>query len=125
MLQLLTFLVCSVSFLSSGLCVLLGIFIYQIFSPYGIIEDIFIVRDDMKQSRGVYFVLLYLEIHLHAKCQFASLFSFFDFEGMKSFPFFVLIFFLFLIKSYEKKEERLGSGGCLLYPLTVSRSSLT
>lgn len=30
-------------------------FYFQIFSPYGVVEDVYLMRDEMKQSRGMLF----------------------------------------------------------------------
>lgn len=37
--------------------VLIECFYFQIFSPFGFIEDVFIVRDEFKQSRGIYLAI--------------------------------------------------------------------
>ena len=36
--------------------ILYGCYLCQIFSAYGLIEDVYIVRDELKQSRGVFLI---------------------------------------------------------------------
>ena len=33
-------------------------FYFQIFSPYGVIQEIFIVRDEFKKNRGMHLLIL-------------------------------------------------------------------